>query len=104
MDTRRSIGLFGTSWRIFSPRHELVVAGFPRTAWNGARLVPISGLATRLVVINCRSRSSGSGAATFIFVRIVAAISAAPGRCAALLRVSPVAARLMAADTIPGFG
>jgi hypothetical protein len=36
MDTRKSTELFGTNWRISSPRHAPVVAGFHRMVWNGA--------------------------------------------------------------------
>src|SRR5262245_22278343 len=103
MGTPRSIELFGMSWRIFLPRRAPVVAGFRRTARNGAALAPTLELAMNRAVISCRSQLSASGDVTSIRVQIVAALSPGPVRCGGLLPVSPVAARSMEDGMIRGF-
>jgi hypothetical protein len=92
------------SWRIFWRNFVRAGAGFCRMALNGGRLAAILGLATRSVVIIFRSQLAHVLGAIFTGVQVAGGIFRECAGSNVQLHVWPVAARIMAENSMRVFG
>jgi len=92
------------SWRISWRNFALVVDEFLHTALSGGKRAATWKSVTKSVVTICRSPQSNAGAAFCIDVLVARESFLASGEFVVLWRVWLVAALILAADSIPGFG